>query len=427
MINYAIYTPIIAYVFIILSNNLPTFQSYCLSILCAWGVAVNPFALFMSIITQHILGIEFLSHYRERYSSIKDAFSDMFQVYGADKINELLSRITNSMLAWQLLLFQSYLIRKHHPDLLGGDKKRTMDIDVVTVISFASNREGAEPGYNRKYKGKPCLQLSCSYIGNVFVDCKLFPGSDNPKGFFQKAIKRAIALGYRPGIIRADTAYLAIDNIKFMNKLSLDYAVGASGSFNVVKQGKKLFKQLARKKHRSIIPIAKGVSGLDLGIVTIEKGVETRIVVIRRITRRKNRKTGKYKIRTYYYSIATSLELSVPKLYSFYHKRQCIESGFKELKKHYHLERLPVANLKGNEFWVVCKILARTLVKMFQVEMLPESCRSMMRGTLLRKLFEKGFTIDEHQKVQIRPKAKYVWLLRRLIGKLDRMKLGLSP
>jgi hypothetical protein len=60
---------------------------------------------------------------------------------------------------------------------------RVLDIDVTTALSFASYREGAEPGFNRGYKGKPCFQFSASFIGTLFVDGKLFGGLTNPKGF----------------------------------------------------------------------------------------------------------------------------------------------------------------------------------------------------------------------------------------------------
>ncbi|MCP4113708.1 MAG: transposase, partial [Desulfobacteraceae bacterium] len=46
-------------------------------------------------------------------------------------------------------------------------------------------------------------------------------------------------------------------------------------------------------------------------------------------------------------------------------KRQCIEAGFRELKNHYHLERLPFKGLRANEFWIMCKIMAMTLFKIF--------------------------------------------------------------
>ena len=164
------------------------------------------------------------------------------------------------------------------------------------------------------------------------------------------------------------------------------------------------------------------MSGLDLGLVRFAPGVDVRLMIVRRITRRKHRKTGKWVIKTYYYAIATNLDLSPRKLYAFYHARQRIESGFRELKRHYHVERLPVSNLKGNEFWVICKLFAMTLVKLFQHEMLPKTLRSLMRRTLVRRLFARGLSVSGAYTLRIRTKRKDTWVLQRLFAKLERMK-----
>ncbi len=429
MENIAAYSPLLTYVMVVLTSQRSLLNSNVLFILSAWGIH-NPFGLLVSLLIQPLLGIEFLSHYQQQYPELKRYYGDRLSLCHAGKLRAFLQRVTNSMLAWKLLLFQSRLIRQRCPQLLESGKQvlgRVLDIDVSTVISFASKREGAAPGFNRKYKGKPCFQLSASFIGKVFVDGKLFAGWCNPKNFFKRAVKRAIALGYGISVVRADSAYLTIANVLFLLNRALGFAIGAPGSFNVVKEGKALFKKLARRKHFSIIPLAKGVSGLDLGLLSLAPGVEIRLMVIRRITRYKHRKTGKWVTKTYYYAIATNLDLSPRKLYAFYHDRQRIENGFRELKHHYYLKRLPVANFKGNEFWIICKMFAMTLVKLFQHEMLPKALQSLRRKTLIRRVFAWGVFVERFQKAQVRLKRKYTWLLQRLFSKLERMKAALNP
>jgi len=298
------------------------------------------------------------------------------------------------------------------------------DIDVTTLQSSSSRKEGAEAGYNKKNKGKPCFQLSATFVGKIFVDAKLFPGCTNPKDFFQKAVKRAISLGFAVEIVRADSAYMTPGNLLFLRKLSLGYAVGAPATFRAVKDGKELFKKLARKKSSRIVHAAKGVAILDLGQVTLKNSVRTRIIVIRRISRQK--KDSRWQRNTYYYAVASNLELSAKALYHFYHKRQCIEAGFRELKNHCGLERLPFQSLKANEFWIMCKIMAMTLFKIFQAEMLPKSLHSLLRKTFMRRILQKGLYLGESEKVQVRPKSRYTWLLRRLLCKTDRMKTAMN-
>jgi len=427
--NIAVYSPLVTYMIVVLSTHRAKLESSLFWIMAVWGIR-EPFAVACSLLIQPLMGFEFLSHYQERYSEVKQHYGQELPLCGAEKLRAFLHRITDSMLAWKLLLFHSWLVRQECPALLESGKGtlgRVLDIDVTTLLSFASKREGAEPGFNRKYKGKPCFQLSASFIGKLFVDGKLFAGLCNPKTFFQQAVKRAIALGYRITTVRADSAYLTLANVVFLLNQSLGFAIGAPGTFKIVKEGKAQFKKLARRKHFSIIPLAKGVAGLDLGWVNLAPGIEVRLMIIRRITRRKHRKTGKWVVKTYYYAIATNLDVSPRQLYLFYHERQRIESGFRELKRHYHLERLAVSNFKGNEFWLVCKMFAMTVVKLFQQDMLPKALQSLMRKTLIRRIFARGLFIDRCHTVQVRLKGKYTWVLQRLLCQLARMKAALSP
>ncbi len=412
--------PLVLYSYTTIFRYQETLNSYFLSI-CILLSVTNPLRLLMSLLVIPLSGIEFLSHYEECYQEIQGLYEKDFPLYGRDKIAQALGMLKTSMLAWKLLLFQAHLLKTHQSSLLDMEASHVLDIDGSILKSFSSVKEGSEVGFNRKYRGKPCFQLSASYINRVFIDGRLFPGHCNPKVFFQKAVKRARSLGYRLHTVRADSAYLTAENLRFLKTLSLGYAIGAPSTFSVVKQGRQDFKRLSRKKHHSIVPLTKGVSALDLGEVLIGD-VATRIIIVRRIQRRKNRKTGTWKIKTYFYAIATSSKDSPRKVFNFYHQRQCIESGFRELKDHYALERLPVKNLKGNEFWLICKMIAMTLVKLFQDEMLPKALQYLMRATLLRRILRHLLFLDLGKKVQIRRKTRHRWVLQRLIPKLERMK-----
>jgi IS4 transposase len=109
-------------------------------------------------------------------------------------------------------------------------------------------------------------------------------------------------------------------------------------------------------------------------------------------------------VRTYYYGIAGNLKLSPIKLYAFYHKRQRIEAGFRELNRHYHLERLPFKNLKANEFRIACKILTMTMFKMFQKKMLPKSLQHLLLKTF-RRILQKGLRATIAGEVEVGSKA----------------------
>jgi hypothetical protein len=195
------------------------------------------------------MGIEYQSHYRQIYTELSHSVGERFSLYGADEVRGVLAQATTRMATWKLCQIQAEILQHRGQRLLQDPQGDVMDIDVTPLLSFAPDKEGAEVGFNRKYKGRPCFQLPGSMIGKAVVDAKLFPGSDNPKEFFQRAIKRALALGYPIRILRGDAAYLSKDNVRFALKRNLGYALGASAQFKAVKEGIALFKQRARKKH----------------------------------------------------------------------------------------------------------------------------------------------------------------------------------
>jgi len=425
MFDFQAVTPVVIYALHIFSEHRTVIDTRLFGILTCFGV-IDPMRIFRSLILQQIMGVEHQYHYRQFYPEIKSYFSSYCSLYGADKIMETVGKITNSMASWKLIMIQASIIRTRCPQLFETKGKIIADIDVTTIQSSSSEKEGAEAGYNKKNKGKPCFQLSATFIGKFFADAKLFPGCTNPKDFFQKAVKRVISLGFHIEIVRADSAYMTLGNLLFLKKLSLGYAIGAPATFKAVKDGIRLFKELSRKGSCRIITIKQGVAICDLGEVTLKNGVRTRIIIVRRISR--TRKNGKLKVRTYYYGIASDLEFSPGKLYKFYHQRQCIEAGFRELKNHWHLERLPFQGLKANEFWIMSKIVAMTLFKIFQAEMLPKSLHSLLRKTFLRRILMKGLHLDESgKKVLVRSDTRYKWLLQRLLAKTSRMKSAMSP
>ena len=414
--------PVVMYAVEMIYYNEAVLNSYLFRIFRVLGI-IDPVRLFISVMVQSLSGIEYQNHYREQFPEMKKFYSGQFKIYCPEKIRDYISRITNGMAAWKLFLFQAYIVRTQCPELIEGG---VLDIDVKTISSASSKKEGAEIGFNKKSKGKPCFQMSASFVGRIFVDIKLFAGGMNPKNFFRKSVKRVKSLGIWFDTVRADSAYLTIENLLFLTKLSLWYAIGAPATFSAVKKGIKAFKKAARQKSPAVISAAKGVSIMDLGRVTICPGVETRIIIVRRISRKKNRRTGKWKVRTYYYGIASNLKLTPVKLYAFYHKRQCIEAGFRELSGHYNLERLPFRGLKANEFWIACKIVAMTLFKMFQKEFLPKSLQHLLLKTFLRRILLNGLKPAGAGEVEILPKARYIWLLRRLLSKTARMKTALN-
>jgi hypothetical protein len=164
--------PIVLFIVQMLLANERVLDSYLFKIFRVLGV-VYPMRLLISLLVQSINGVEFQLHYREQFPEIKKQYSGLFSIYCPDKIRDYVSRITTGMAAWKILLFQAWFVKTQCPELLEGG---VLDIDVKTIKSASSKKEGAENGFNKKAKGKPCFQLAASLIGRLFIDIKLFPG-----------------------------------------------------------------------------------------------------------------------------------------------------------------------------------------------------------------------------------------------------------
>lgn len=421
-----IYFPILLYVYQVFAQSKWTdkYTSRCFQVLGA----PSSIQLLMTFMVIHICGFEYISHYESAVSSCKDMMQSLTTILPPKQLKTILSAITIGIPTWNIFRLQRRILQEHGLCLCRDGQFNTLYFDWTDMTSFSKKREGAQSGHNKRYKGKPCYKLFLSFLGSVFIDCKLCPGKSNPKVYFKKMVKRAKVMGYRFSAVCGDAAFGNVKNVLFCVKLSLHYALGADGSLGILDKGRKTFKKLNNKGSKKIIQLKKGISAFDFGLQYIGtigfKAVYTRVIVCRRIHRRRDKK-GKLKVRHYYYAVLTDLDWSVTKVLDYYFTRQKIENGIKELKYHYALNRVAHRNLKPNEFYVATKILAMTSVKLFQLNFLPKPLHSLRRKTLIREVFARSLLEVKPLKyplvpidVALRRNSKYSWHFKRIIQKL---------
>jgi len=398
--------------------------------------------MVMSLMVMHIAGIHCMSHYQGHYQQILRMVDSIFPLYGAGKLRLMLSTLSGSMLSWKLLLLQRYLVMRHCPEL--QEEKPSpflskvapdgiVDIDGISFVSYSNQREGSKVGHHSRRRGKPTLQGSGTFLGNIFIDFKLFFGNVNVSVHFQKAIKRIRSMGYKFSIVRADTIYGNAKNLRFLEKLFLHYIMGINISLLAIQEGIKLFGKLAKVNSKKIVHIGKGSAILYLGKINVAKASEKpmyRFVVLCRRIQRK-RKKGKLKVKTYYYAIVTDLPLTARQIFRLYHQRQKIENGFKELRYHYAFGKLVSQkkknSLKANELWMISKIFAMTMAKMFAYNLLPKRYKSLRLKTLIRRLFANTIFSVQGEKVHLLTKPKRLWHFKRIISKLGQNHFLIKP
>ena len=391
-----------------------------------------PLTLIMTLLVIHTAGFEYISHYQKFYVECLSVINGNFTIYCAGTLRKILMLVPGSMITWKFFLLQRRLVDQHASSLYDSKYGKVLDIDGLSLVSYSRNREGSDFGHSRKFKGRPLLQVSGSFIGKIFIDCKLFSGNTNTSTFFKKAVKRAFSLGYSFSIVRADALYGNSENLLFLEKLFLLYAIGISTTLKALKEGKTLFKKLARKKSSKIIHIKKGNSIMDLGLANIaKKGTESvfrRVILCRRIHRRK--KNGKWKVKTYFHAIVTNLDWTPRAVYRFYMQRQSIENGFKELRYHFNINKFcknGKTSLKANELWIASKMFAMTMYKIFTETMLSKRLRNKRIKTLLREFLENTISRVHKQKVVLCLRPKHLWHLKRMFTKLQQNSFLMNP
>lgn len=424
MNHFTLSIPLILYLFSFLKKNQDKLNFY-IKAPCSHLGSFEPLTFLFTFLFMHLAGFSSLHEFQQSFQIISISLPPHILIFSSSRIKDILLSFTSSMLTYKLLLFQRFLIHSHAKELLSSNKfndLNVLDLDGYSVVSFSHKREGSLRGHHRRYPGKPTLQASLSFIGNVFVDLKLFPGNTNSATFFKKAVNRAISIGYKFDVVRADTAYGHLKNLLFLEKLSLHYCMGIRTNLLSIKEGIKTFKKLAREGSATIICIGKGSHIFDLGLVNIatnsNKPCYRRVILCRRIHRRKNRK-GKWKVTEYYYAIVTNLNGTPRKIFSFYHQRQGIENGLKTLTHHFSFSKLHSQSLRVNEFWMVTKILTDTLVKVFSLKELGRRYVSMRLKTMRREIFGKTLHFIKGKEVHLLPKPRYLWHLKRIFAKME--------
>ena len=388
--------------------------------------------LLMTMLVVHIGGFECIAYYQKYYVNCLAVINGNFAVYCADRLREVLALVPGSMITWKLFLLQRRLVAQYAPSLCDSKYGPVLDIDGMALVSYSNKREGSDFGHSKKFSGRRLIQSSGAFIGKIFVDCKLFPGNTNTATFFKKAVKRAKSLGYQFVTVRADALYGNAENLLFLEKLSLSYAIGIKTFLKATKEGKKRFKQLARQKSSKIIHISKGIAIMSMGLINIAKEGKPpllrHVILCRRIHRRK--KNGKWKIKMYFHAIVTDMDMTPRAIYKFYMSRQAIENGFKELRYHYNVNNFcknGKNSLKANELWIASKMFAMTMYKIFAEVMLSKRLKSKRRKTLLRDLFANTVSGVQGDKVLLHRNPKHLWHLKRIFSKLEQNKFLAIP
>ena len=272
-------------------------------------------------------------------------------------------------------LLREFIHRPEHRSRLILD----LDSTVVTVFGL---QEGAEVGYNPRYRGKRsydpllCLEANSSFLW----DTELRPGnagtwSDSPE--LLACCFLSIPSDIRELRFRADAGFGYHAVLERLEQGHAQYAVVARMSASL----KRVLGGLKYEPFNAQWEIAECEHRVS------ERAPLRRCIVARRPIEETETQLTLFTLARYAYRAWwTNLALSPPGVWHFYDGRAGMEPRIGELREHFALRRIPTRAFEANALYLEIIRLAYNLVTAFQRTCLPEDWQDLTLRTLRYRL-----------------------------------------
>ena len=256
------------------------------------------------------------------------------------------------------------------------------DLD-STVVTVFGHQDGAEVGYNPRYRGKRsynpmlCVEANSSFLW----DAELRPGNAGVWEGSPALLDTSFA-NLPPEIrelrFRADAGFGYDPVLRKLESRPCDYTV-------VARLTAPLKRMLAGLRYARANPRWECAEGEYRSQGWLKA---RRIVVARRLIEEADAQAtlfvmGRYLYRTW----VTNMNLTPTGVWHFYDGRASIEPRINELREDYALRKIPTGSFEANALYLEVIRLAYNLVTAFQRTCLPESWQSYTLQRLRFKLF----------------------------------------
>jgi hypothetical protein len=273
-------------------------------------------------------------------------------------------------------LLQDFIHRPEHRSRL------ILDLD-STVVTVFGRQEGAEVGYNPRYRGKRsydpllCLESNSAFLWDTELragNAGTWAGSTEllascffslPKDIRELRFRADAGFGYHPVLER-------------LEEVQAQYAVVARMNIALKRRLCNLrFERL--NEQWEIAECEHKVS---------EKAPARRCVVARRRIEETEPQLTLFTLERYAYRAwITNLPLTPAGIWHFYDGRAGMEPRIGELREHYALRKIPTRAFDANALYLEIIRLAYNLVTAFQRTCLPEDWQALTLRTLRYRLF----------------------------------------
>lgn len=281
----------------------------------------------------------------------------------------------------QLHAFNDWLLQQliHRPE---HRSRLILDLD-STVVTVFGRQEGAEVGYNPRYRGKRsydpllCLEARATFLW----DAELRPGNAGTWDGSPELLAScfgSLPADLRELRVRADAGF-GFDPVLAMLELRrAQYAVVARMTSGI-------------KRKLGAVRYARLNARWEIGECEYRAqgwSQARRCVVARRRLEESEPEPTLFTLERYAYRAwITNLALTPAGVWHFYEGRAGMEPRIRELREDYALRKIPTRTFAANALYLEVVRLAYNLVTAFQQTCVPEAWRALTLSKLRHKLF----------------------------------------
>jgi len=311
-------------------------------------------------------------------------------------------------------LLQHFIHRPEHRSRLIFD----LDSTVVTVFG---HQDGAEVGYNPRYRGKRsynpllCIEANSSYLW----DAELRPGNAGTWDGSLELLDTCF-VNTPPDIreirVRADAGFGFNPVFETLESRPLQYAVVA---------------RLTQAFRRLLPGLHYESANRDWEIAEFEHRLHgwqkaRRFVIARRFIKPEEAETALFAMGRYIYRAwVTTLPLTPIGIWHFYDGRAGMEPRIRELREDFALRKIPTASFAANALFLEIVRLAYNLVTAFQRTCLDESWQTLTLQKLRYKLFMLPGELTRPQNrpvLRLRPSPMIDGLPEKILAKVSKLR-----
>lgn len=257
-----------------------------------------------------------------------------------------------------------------------------LDLD-STVVTVFGHQDGAEVGYNPRYRGKRsynpllCIEANSSYLWDTELRAGNTGTWDGSVEFLDTCFAN-VPPDIREVRVRADAGFGFHPVFQALEARPAEYAVVA----RLTQAFRRLLPGLRYE------PVNRNWEMADFEHRSLGWPKPRRFVVARRFVSEEEAQPTLFALGRYVYRAwVTNLSLTPAGIWYFYDGRAAMEPRIGELREDYALRKIPTRSFEANALYLEIIRLAYNLVTAFQRSCLDPSWQSLMLQKLRLKLF----------------------------------------